>query len=178
MPGQRLPGLGRGLGVDPVQGLDQREDLLAHRARGLAFGQKVHQPHDVLRRFVLQDGRIASCAERLVVDLFGDRPARRKPEFEAETLRDLHEEAVERTYPKPVQMADHFPQHSQAAARGRSSFRSRAGRLGKLFRLEGRLGQPHEHPIEDLARRFARKGRSQDAVRRLPARQANEQYDR
>ena len=115
LPRQRLPGLGRGLAEDRIQGRHQRGNLLAHRARGLALGQQVHQPQDVLRLLALEhraDGLRADCR---VLDLVGDRPAGRETQLQAETLRDLHKETIQGADPQAVQVADHLTQQAPAA---------------------------------------------------------------
>ena len=115
-----------------------------------------------------------ASAERQVGDLFGDLPARRQPEFKAEALGNLHEEAVQRADAQAVQMPDHLSQHSQAAAVVDRRSIDVPGQFGELFRLKRGLRQPHEDAVEDLAGRLAGEGRGQDVVRRLPRRQANE----
>ena len=139
----------------------------------------MHQAHDVLGRFVLEHAAHGLGPKVRVDHFVGNFPAGRKAQLQAEALRDLDEEAVQRAHAEPVQVADQRAEHVEAASpiqadRVAIGERDVDGQLGQVFRFQRGIGQADQHAIENLTGRLAREGRGQDSVQRLVGRQADE----
>jgi hypothetical protein len=150
--------------IQVVQAIDRLADQLADAATGLALGQQLDQGPQ-FRRIAVAEHRVNRLAAQPGVHQFvDDLPSGRQPQFEAEAAGHLREKAVQRADPQAMQMLHHRFQKRQAIVATEPLPAGEVAQFGPLLVVARGFGQPQDHPVQDLARRFSGKRRRQNVV--------------